>query len=129
MGFTEQCSCKDCGQVVTFGPEQAGEPGSCPGCGSPIWYVSTPKKPLGPQTVDPVYQPKAERLFNKGDWSFDTGVAFQVVLSFVALVLLANGFFSEAKSVMHQIYCAIQYCTGFILIGIVLLCGRVDRLK
>jgi ABC-type transport system involved in multi-copper enzyme maturation permease subunit len=47
------------------------------------------------------------------------------LLSILGCALVFNGCTMQTESAIHQIYAAIQYCSGFMLIGIAMLINSV----
>jgi NAD-dependent SIR2 family protein deacetylase len=133
------CPCDKCGQNVEFSSDDfqessrtvnnvVGQTIKCPHCGKDTaLLISRPAGP--PPTFRPpvVNSPPAHGPVVKPNPNL--GVFGIVFLCLVGMGLIFMGGVAEARaqSVMHQIYGAIQYCTGFLLMGVALLINVIVR--
>jgi hypothetical protein len=128
------CPCQHCGGVIEFIKSRRGEMIECPHCnmqtqlrylreGPTIWARIWQAIWLVVKDVaEVVGEGIASTVRAVGTLVAGCAILFPFV---IGTGLAVNGCESESRaaSVMHQEYCAIQYCSGFILItlGIVVL--------
>ena len=109
------CTCQHCGQSIEFDVARNGEIIACPTCGKQtklIVYIPISEAKLAELEL-PASENKSGK--KKNHWSFSFGYLFLAV-SGAGFIL--NGCALHTESVMHQIYAAQQYTTGFILLGL-----------
>jgi len=129
-----KCSCNNCSEHLQFELQDAGKRIDCPHCGMetllyvPQKYVASVKQ--APTTPAPAPQKPAAASQPAPQTDLRTrssmaGAVSMVFLSIIGAALIFNGCTLHTESAIHQIYAAIQYCTGFMLIGIAMLINSV----
>ena len=127
MNASEQINvaCPHCGGHLEFSANDLGLETSCPHCNSEITLSNHPPKPPppppAPKLVETPPPPKPKKI------RYLLKVVFLFIFGFIFIV---SGFGSEltAKSSIHQCYGALQYCTGFVLMGLALIIETLGQI-
>lgn len=119
--------CPVCKANVEIPNEFHGKPIGCPSCHQRIVAspFGAPQPPVIPQTLQPAGRPAIQRSERSLLAVFCSVGLFGMGS---LLVLLGFSVEADAKSAMHQIHAAIQYCTGFVLIGMAAIMFRLSKL-
>jgi hypothetical protein len=130
--FAVKCRCQHCNQSIEFEAENAGAMVACPGCGmeTQLFVPPVQQTAVRPPPPKAVARPKIKRS------AWETwGAVFSVALFIVGCGLVFVGCsdsFEESlrkdPSAIRETVNSIQYCTGFILIGlspIIAAAGRI----
>jgi hypothetical protein len=119
----EKCPCQHCNTPLEFERENAGTIIECPNCNGSTILFAPPKTPPPAFRPDPPVTTKpnipAKRPSTLGSQIL-SGLLF-----LLGLGLLFTGCTTKTETAMHQIYAAINYCTGFLLIAIACLMDAV----
>jgi endogenous inhibitor of DNA gyrase (YacG/DUF329 family) len=108
---TIKVACPHCGQRIEYSPDSEGSDVPCPACEEPVLLQMPAKTQLARLANDAAKT--REQSAGRG-WTGLAGCACFVVGG--ALVL--KGCDVDAQSALGQIYGAMQYCAGWLMIGL-----------
>lgn len=99
-------TCGKCGQAIEFDESQAGRMIECPHCHRAT--TATIPRP----DIAPAISKSAE-----GTRRLNAGIFGVLFITSVGIALIVVGCAGEDKNGINQVYSAIQYCTGWLLIA------------
>jgi DNA-directed RNA polymerase subunit RPC12/RpoP len=122
-----KCKCQHCNQSIEFDSDGAGQKIACPNCGMET-LLFIPAKPIAPPTAPHATPPQP-----KGDSAILLSVlnAILCVVSFGLIAIGCAGELSENgpnSSAIRQTVYAVQYGSGFILLGLCFVVSGLIRL-
>jgi DNA-directed RNA polymerase subunit RPC12/RpoP len=125
--MTTRFTCEHCGEEfnVEHEPEEVRTATlACPNCGidTSIQIGSIP--PAIPLPAPAI--PAPSLITSSPRQESPAMVAVGVLLLVVGLILTLNGCAGNAQNGINQVYCAVQYCSGFILIALSLILIRIS---
>jgi len=123
---TAKCPCQNCDGHIAFDPAAAGQTITCPHCGMDT-LLSRPADPAPPAA--PVIKPAPAVLPARPKRS-EFSLLGPAILALLGLGLVLSGCAAEShsESAMQQTLAAIQYCTGFIVLGLAFLLDGIGMI-
>lgn len=135
-----KCNCQHCGQEIEFNPDDANQMAPCPYCGTDtILFIPAPSpRPAAPipktYAKTPRFLESVGDLFKEGweaigrlisDITHAVVLLMAIGIFFTGVALVFSGCSAEqdevkrmSSSAIRQNVYVVQYCTGFILIGL-----------
>lgn len=118
-----KCRCRNCDKPIEFDSAESGATVSCPHCGlETLLFIPASSATVPSPAAWAFHFPPAPAKSVRDRKSGPT-LAGPILLAVFGLGLIVFGCANEAasKNAMNQIYAAIQYCTGLLLIAAALL--------